>query len=101
VKAISADNDATRLMSGSAPPGTKLADGPFVLTDGTSGVSNVGWSVFLAPTGDCSQPGSVVANFQGSLGHSDIHGMRVFAPAGAALCAGGGGTVNFSGYHPY
>jgi hypothetical protein len=132
IRTITADTDVTRLErgyiavgGGAAASGVqKLVDGPFVLTDASLNLLEIGGTVVLFTTTigtPCSAVGAsdpvnlvtkVTHNISGStfaLGIGPIHGGRYFVSAGRTLCAYLLGQSNerqiyelsWAGFHPY
>jgi hypothetical protein len=99
VQMLTADTDVSRLVTGTTDATGKIADGPFVLTD-ISFAGNPSGSVSFAPSGDCTQQSTSLASTAVNVS-IDLHGMRLFAPAGAALCGSRGAGNAFSGFRPY
>ena len=116
LRAASADTDPAQLISGFesvVDMGTKLADGPLVLTDaravnaesGTNGVA-----VYAVTGGDCTTGPKryIVDLLQDNVvrgpGIESMHGARYFVAAGETLCGERTrnlGKISWAGFRPY
>jgi hypothetical protein len=92
---VTADSDASRMVTAAADANSAAIAGPFVLTDFIGGSV----TMTIVPGTDCTQPGMTVAHTLNGINY-EIHGMRILVPAGFTLCTGNSSVV-FSGFRPY
>ncbi len=102
---LTADTDAAQLRSGTASAnpslGSRVFDGPFVLTDALGTTGSV--ILFIQPAGDCSFSSSStpIARFSQN---SHITGAKFLVAAGRSLCSLGVSNnedFSWSGFVPY
>jgi hypothetical protein len=120
IQALTADTDLAQLSGGPLkceelqPKGTKLVDGPFVVTDVVADESGA-LRLYTVPQGSsCDDYGSLFVEVGQTYGNSiltlgnrpTVSGARLFLAKGETLCAslgcsGGSQELRWSGFRPY
>lgn len=108
VRTVTADTDPTRIESGQRSGDGILVTGPIVITDlavvdrSTSGGGSARIGISASGTCGGSTPSDgYLQELNGDRAEGSTHGLRIFVPAGAALCTVSFDATSWAGFRPY